>query len=71
MKVAVRFTDREELKALPILFRHSPGIMLPGNVYVLSPEALAALRAAGVRFAMLTSESAPPGPEGAATGERI
>lgn len=71
MNVVVRFTDREELKALAILLRHSPGTMLPGNVYVLSPEAVAALRAAGVRFTVLTSESAPPGPEGAVTGERI
>jgi hypothetical protein len=71
MKIAVRFTAKEELRALPILMRHSPGMMLPRDIYVLSEEAVAALREAGVRFTEVTSEGASPGLEGAATGERI
>ena len=71
MKVAVRFTAKEELKAIPILMRHSPGMMLPGDIYVISVEAVAALRDAWVRFTEVTSESAPPGMEGVASGERI
>ncbi|MCI0705248.1 MAG: hypothetical protein L0241_29670 [Planctomycetia bacterium] len=70
MKIAVRFTAKEELKAVPILMRHSPGMMLPGDIYVISEEAVAALREAGVRFTEVTSENAPPGLEGATTGER-
>jgi hypothetical protein len=70
MKVAVRFTEKEELKAIPILFRHSSGMMLPGDVYVISEEAARALREAGVRFAELSRESSAPRLQGA-SGERI
>jgi hypothetical protein len=71
MKTAVRFTKSEELKALPILMRHSTGMMLPGDIYVISIEAAEALRKAGVRFTEVTSETAPPSPQGVAGGERI
>ena len=71
MKIAVRFTGKEELKAIPILMRHSPGMMLPGDLYVISAEAAEALRHAGVRFTEVTSEAAPPGLQGVAAGERI
>jgi hypothetical protein len=71
MNIAVRFSKAEELKAVPILMRYSPGMMLPGDIYVISPEAAEALRKAGVRFTEVTSETAPPGGEGAASGERI
>ena len=71
MKVAVRFTPKEELKAVPILMRHSPGMMLPGDIYVISVEAAEALRKAGVQFTEVTSEAIPPGLEGVGTGERI
>ena len=71
MKVAVRFTKAEELKAVPILMRHSPGMMLPGDIYVISAEAADALREAGVGFTEMTSEIAPPRREGVASGERI
>jgi len=71
MKVAIRLSNREELKAIPILFRHSPGMVLPGGVYVISEEAAAELRHAGVRFTEVTRESSTPGLEGVGTGERI
>jgi hypothetical protein len=71
MKVAVRFSAAEELKAAPILMRHSPGMMLPGDIYVLSEEAVTALREAGVRFSEVTSETVPPDLQGATSGERI
>ncbi len=71
MRIAVRFTKAEELKAIPILMRHSPGRLLPGDVYENSIEAAEALRKAGVHFTEVTSETAPPSREGAASGERI
>jgi hypothetical protein len=71
MKVAVRFSDREELKAIPILLRHTTGMMLPGDIYVISQEAATALREAGVRFTEVTRESSTPGREGVGSGERI
>jgi hypothetical protein len=71
MKVTIRLSAREELKALPILLRHSPGTLLPDRTYVISPEAVRALREAGVRFTELASETDPPSLEGAEAGERI
>ncbi|HKI37085.1 MAG TPA: hypothetical protein VKA46_34850 [Gemmataceae bacterium] len=71
MKVVIRLTEREELKALPILLRHSVGMMLRDGSYVITAEAARALRDAGVRFAVLSSEADPPAREGAEAGERI
>ena len=34
MKVVIRLTEREELKALPIRLRHSPGMMLRDSGYI-------------------------------------
>ncbi len=53
MTVVIQFSSREELKALPILLRHSPGRILPDRRYVVSAEAAQALRAAGVKFRKL------------------
>jgi hypothetical protein len=68
MSVIIRLTRREELRALPILLRHSPGAVLPERTYVLRPEAVESLRAAVVRFTELSRESNLPG---AIVGERI
>jgi hypothetical protein len=53
MKIVIRLTAREELKAIPILLRHSPGMGLPDRTYVISAEAAKALREAGVEFTEL------------------
>jgi hypothetical protein len=53
MTVVVRFTDREEVRALPILLRHSPGVALPSRTYVLRPAAIEALRAARIAFTLI------------------
>jgi len=71
MKMVIRLTKSEEAKALPILLRHSPGVVLSGRTYVLSGEAIEALRAAGVRFEELGTESEAPNLAGALTGERV
>jgi hypothetical protein len=71
MKVAIRLTAREELKALPILLRHSPGMILPGPTYIVSVEAARALREAGVQFTEVGTEANPPDPHGVASGERV
>lgn len=60
MKVVIQLSAREELKALPILLRHSPGMVLPERVYVLSEQAVDALHQAGVRFAELSREATAP-----------
>lgn len=71
MKVVIHLSRREELKALPILYRHSPGVVLPRRTYILSEEAVNALRQAGVRFTEVSREASAPGLEGVGTGERI
>jgi hypothetical protein len=71
MKTIIQLTTREEAKALPILLRHSPGMVLPNRTYVLSEEAVAALRAAGVRFTEVSREASAPVLEKAVPGERI
>jgi hypothetical protein len=48
MNKVIRLSVREEAKALPILLRHSPGMVLPNRTYVVSELAVEALRIAGV-----------------------
>jgi hypothetical protein len=54
MFIIIRRTSRNELRALPILLRRSPGAILPNSSYVLRPEAVEALRKAGMRFTELS-----------------
>ena len=70
MKVIVHLTKEEEAKALPILLRHSPGMVLPHRRYVLSEDALRALRKADIRFSELSREAAAPSLE-EVVGERV
>jgi len=71
MKVVIQMTQGEELKALPILVRHSPGMMLRNGTYVVTLDAARRLRQEGVEFAELGREAAAPGLEGVGSGERI
>ena len=70
MKLTIRFSKTEELKALPILLRHCSGMVLPDRTYVLDAQAIKALRRAKVRFEELGTESEAPNLAGAMTGER-
>ncbi len=70
MKVVIRMSDKEEAKALPLLLRHSPGMILPDRTYIISEEAARTLRQAGVSFSELSRESALNA-EGVLPGERI
>ena len=71
MEQVVQFSEREEVKALPVLLRHSPGVALPDRVYVLSQEAVQALHDAGVHFRELSRTGLAPAGQGATSGERI
>ena len=53
MKIIIQLSSEEEGKALPILLRHSPGMILPGRTYVLGEDAVGSLRNAGIRFTQL------------------
>jgi hypothetical protein len=71
MTVVIRFTRGEEAKALPLLLRHSRGMVLPDRTYVLDQGAVEALRSAGVRFIEVSRNGNPSGAAGAIAGERI
>ena len=66
MKVAIQMSEEEELKALPILLRHSPGMMLRNGTYLIAEDAARALRREGIRFTELGREAAAPSVEGGA-----
>lgn len=70
MKVVIRLTKEQELKALPIILRHSPGMILPERTYMLSHEAVDMLRKAGVQFTEVSREAVAPSLEEVA-GERV
>jgi hypothetical protein len=71
MDVVIRFSEKEELKALAILLRHSPGRMLPDRVDVVSEQAALALTEGGVTFTRLGAESLPPILRVVARGEEL
>jgi hypothetical protein len=70
MKVIIHLTADQEAKALPILLRHSPGMILPDRTYLLSEDALKALRTAGIRFSEVSREAVAPSLE-EVVGERV
>ncbi len=70
MKIIIQLSKEEEAKALPVLLRLSPGMILPERIYVLSEEVVGQLRNAGIRFTQLSREALDPFLEEAA-GERV
>jgi hypothetical protein len=70
-KHVVRFSKKEEARALPVLLRHSPGMVLRDRTYVLTSEAVKALRDAGIRFEELSTEGDAPSLAGATNGARV
>jgi hypothetical protein len=71
MKVVIQVAEADDAKAWAILQRHSPGVALPKRTFVVSPEALAALRQAGVRPVVLSDNGGAVTEAGVASGERI
>jgi hypothetical protein len=71
MDRVIRFTEREEARALPILLRHSQGTVLADRTYVLGDSAVEALRNAGITFHELSRIGVSSTTEGVGVGERI
>ncbi|MGH9323258.1 MAG: hypothetical protein ACRD21_05490 [Vicinamibacteria bacterium] len=71
MNIALQLTKAEEARALPILLRHSSGVILPVRIYVISREAMRDLQQAGVSFTVLSTDSNMPKLEKVAAGERV
>jgi len=57
MKIVIQLSEEQEANALPLLLRHSPGMVLPRRTYILSEEAVRALRRANVKFSEVSRES--------------
>jgi hypothetical protein len=70
MKIIIQLSREEEAKALPILLRHSPGMILPERTYVLDEKTVGLLRNAGIRFNQLSREAVAPLLE-EVVGERV
>ena len=60
MKLVIEFDEANETKALPILVRHSPGMVLPRRIYVIEEAAVRALSAVGIEFKKISSEDNAP-----------
>jgi hypothetical protein len=71
MNIVVQFTMDEEAKAIPILYRHSPGTILPNRTYVIDVSAAEALRNAGVVYREVRPQLNLPAIEDLSIGERI
>jgi len=71
MKVVIQFTKSEELRALPIILRGSPGTILPNATYILEEKVVTELREAGIELTEVSRESSAPRLEGVGSGERI
>jgi hypothetical protein len=61
MRLFIQMSQDEELKALPILLRHSPGMMLRSGTYAVSVDAARTLRQNGVTFVELGREATSRG----------
>lgn len=70
MKAIIQLTAEEEAKALPMLLRGSPGMILPERTYVLPQETVGRLQKAGIRFTQLSREALTPSLE-EVMGERV
>jgi hypothetical protein len=71
MNIVGQFTFDEEAKAIPILFRHSPGTILPNRTYVIDVKAAQALRDARIVFQEVQPQLNLPAIKDFAVGERI
>ena len=71
MKVVIRLTAKQEVKALPIILRQAPGIVLPGRTYILSEGTLLKLKSKGIKFKEISREPEKLDREGALAGERV
>jgi|SRR5262245_54416077 len=71
MNVIVQISARDKAKAWEILVRHSPGTALPNRTFVVSEDAVKALRKAGIRFTEISRGDISSDIGGVAVGERI
>jgi hypothetical protein len=71
VKVVIKVLAADDAKAWALLVRHSPGVALPNRTFIVSEEAVRALRKAGIRFALLSRGAETRPTERVVKGERI
>jgi hypothetical protein len=71
MRIIIRVAAKDSARAWGVLVRHSPGAALPNRTFIVSPEAAAALREAGVRITEIGRDDGQPTARESRTGERI
>jgi hypothetical protein len=60
MKLVIAFDAANEARALPILLRQSPGMVLRERTYVIEESAARELSSAGIAFTEIGSEECAP-----------
>ena len=50
MKIVIRVSDQDRVRAWGFLVRHSPGTELPNNTFIVLDLAVVGLRNAGIDF---------------------
>ena len=68
MRVVIQVSAKDSAGAWALLVRHSPGTVLPNRTFVVSQEAVRALRKEGIKFIEISREDSSVG---VAAGERI
>lgn len=71
MRVIIQVSVKDSAKAWGVLVRHSAGTALPDRTFIVSEEAVRALREASVKFVELSHEPGEASAEGTFSGERI
>jgi hypothetical protein len=71
MRVVIQVAAKDRNKAWALLVRHSAGTALADGTFIVSEEAVRALRQAGMRFREISRESGEPTLGGKVAGERI
>jgi len=71
MNIVVQFTKDQEAQAIPILFRHSPGTILPNRTYVIDTSAVQALKDAGISYREVQPQLNLSATQDLSIGERI
>lgn len=71
MKVVIQVSAKDSAKAWALLVRHSPGTALPNRTFIVSEEAVRALRQAGIKFVEISRDVEQAQSGRAVAGERI
>ena len=71
MRIVIQVAKKDRAKAWGVLARHSSGTALPEGTFIVSANAVAALRDARVKFKEVSREPGEPSNTGAIAGERI